>query len=316
LQAGSRSRDNKGGTTSLLVLCSRATQPTPVDSNAIGREDHVKERYPARIQHLHALIQVNKIRPNQLPCWLPHCHIRILQRANLEWLGGIDLRSAGNRGISGTSALLNRTSRLREDIVRVGADQPDRPHHNYQNHRQHYRILRDVLALFVPKHVENREYHLEPSLIIDFCLRSKCGRSVRQAYKRTSDRTMAQSFFVEPLSSQYRFTQSTRGLPRQDCALSFLELPESLPRLSIANRTRRPNAKLLEPKCVGPIRILNRSFHLSFHDITADFDEGSRAHSVTDQSNLPLPGERIPTRRRSWQTITASRPRIDLHLFT
>jgi hypothetical protein len=41
--------------------------------------------------------------------------------------------------------LLNRTGGIREDVVRVRADQPDRPHYQDQNHGQHHGIFSDVL---------------------------------------------------------------------------------------------------------------------------------------------------------------------------
>lgn len=43
--------------------------------------------------------------------------------------------------------LIDRTCDLRENIVRVGADQLQRAHHNNQNNREHDSVFCDVLAL-------------------------------------------------------------------------------------------------------------------------------------------------------------------------
>jgi hypothetical protein len=45
--------------------------------------------------------------------------------------------------------LLDGAGHVREDVVRVGADQPDRPHDDHENDGQHHGVLGDVLALFV-----------------------------------------------------------------------------------------------------------------------------------------------------------------------
>jgi hypothetical protein len=48
--------------------------------------------------------------------------------------------------------LLNRTANLREDIVGIRPDEPDRAHDNYQNHSQHDCVFCNVLpTLIVPK---------------------------------------------------------------------------------------------------------------------------------------------------------------------
>src|SRR5580698_6201464 len=48
--------------------------------------------------------------------------------------------------------LLNRAANVRENVVGVRADEPDRSHHDHQNHSQHHRVLSDVLtALITPK---------------------------------------------------------------------------------------------------------------------------------------------------------------------
>jgi hypothetical protein len=49
---------------------------------------------------------------------------------------------------------------LRKDVVRLAADQPDRSHHDYQNHRQHHSVLGDVLPLIVQPHVLQKFFHV------------------------------------------------------------------------------------------------------------------------------------------------------------
>ena len=49
---------------------------------------------------------------------------------------------------------------LREDVVRLRADQPDRSHHDYQNHRQHHSVLGDVLSLIVGPHILQKLFHV------------------------------------------------------------------------------------------------------------------------------------------------------------
>jgi hypothetical protein len=48
-----------------------------------------------------------------------------------------------------TENLLDRASNLREDISRVRADQPHRPHDDDENDRKHHRVLGDILTLFI-----------------------------------------------------------------------------------------------------------------------------------------------------------------------
>ena len=45
--------------------------------------------------------------------------------------------------------LLYRAADLREDVAGVGADEPDRAHDDYENHRQHHRVFGDILSGFV-----------------------------------------------------------------------------------------------------------------------------------------------------------------------
>ena len=58
------------------------------------------------------------------------------------------------------AVLLDRAGDGRKDGIGIASDEPDRPNYDYQNHRQHYRVFRDVLTLiFPPKPAEN-VYHL------------------------------------------------------------------------------------------------------------------------------------------------------------
>src|SRR3984893_11113751 len=45
--------------------------------------------------------------------------------------------------------LLNRTGDLGKSIVRVGANQPYRTHHDHQNHGEHHGVFGDILPFFV-----------------------------------------------------------------------------------------------------------------------------------------------------------------------
>jgi hypothetical protein len=48
--------------------------------------------------------------------------------------------------------LLDGAANIREHVVGVRTDEPDRPHHDHQNYSQHHRILGDILTtLIVPK---------------------------------------------------------------------------------------------------------------------------------------------------------------------
>lgn len=54
--------------------------------------------------------------------------------------------------------LLERASDLREDVVGVRSDHPNRSYDDYQDHRQHYRVLGDILAFFIiPELLDPRE---------------------------------------------------------------------------------------------------------------------------------------------------------------
>jgi hypothetical protein len=57
---------------------------------------------------------------------------------------------------------MNRTCDGRKDIVRVGADQSDRPHDKDKNHRQHHRILGNVLGFVVKACVPTQIKHVPP----------------------------------------------------------------------------------------------------------------------------------------------------------
>src|SRR5580704_14287274 len=63
------------------------------------------------------------------------------------------LRVTAKSGASGhrddAASLLNGTGHVREDVVRVGADEANRSHDDYENDGQHHGILGDVLAFFV-----------------------------------------------------------------------------------------------------------------------------------------------------------------------
>lgn len=45
--------------------------------------------------------------------------------------------------------LFNRAGDRREYVIGVGADEPDGSNYDHQNDRQHHRVFRDVLTLFV-----------------------------------------------------------------------------------------------------------------------------------------------------------------------
>jgi len=50
----------------------------------------------------------------------------------------------------------------RKYVVRIASDQANRAHHHYQNNGEHYRILSDVLALFVPPQLAKQELMFAP----------------------------------------------------------------------------------------------------------------------------------------------------------
>src|ERR1700722_868637 len=47
--------------------------------------------------------------------------------------------------------LLNAAGNRRENVVGIGPNQPDGPHHDHQNHGQHHRIFGDILTLLFPE---------------------------------------------------------------------------------------------------------------------------------------------------------------------
>jgi hypothetical protein len=49
----------------------------------------------------------------------------------------------------GRAALLKRARYARESVVRVRANEPNRAHHQHQDHSQHHRIFGNVLSLIV-----------------------------------------------------------------------------------------------------------------------------------------------------------------------
>ena len=65
---------------------------------------------------------------------------------------GESIIKAGYRGSAEGS--LYRAANIRKNAGRVGANQLDRSNYDNQDHRKHYGIFGNVLALFVPPKVE------------------------------------------------------------------------------------------------------------------------------------------------------------------
>jgi len=55
--------------------------------------------------------------------------------------------------------LLYRTGNVRENIVRVRADQLDRAHHDHKDHRQHHSIFGDILPRFISPELVQWDSH-------------------------------------------------------------------------------------------------------------------------------------------------------------
>src|SRR5207249_10575855 len=58
--------------------------------------------------------------------------------------------------------LLNRTRHRREDVIRIRADEPNGAHDQDENHRQHHRILGNVLSLIVEETLPRSVNHVPP----------------------------------------------------------------------------------------------------------------------------------------------------------
>src|SRR5881397_2277398 len=68
-------------------------------------------------------------------------------------------------------SLLNRTRDCREHIIRIRPDEPDCANDKDKNHRQHHRILGNVLSLFVVAQCEQEIDHRNASMTaIEYCL--------------------------------------------------------------------------------------------------------------------------------------------------
>jgi hypothetical protein len=50
---------------------------------------------------------------------------------------------------TGETALLNSASYLRENVIRIGPDQPDGSNYNYQDDSKHHCVLGNILSLFI-----------------------------------------------------------------------------------------------------------------------------------------------------------------------
>jgi hypothetical protein len=72
--------------------------------------------------------------------------------------------------------LLNRTSKLREHVAGVRADQSDRAHRDYQDDCEHHRIFSDVLSFFIQPSLAQKVAHVSPlATLCDKCNWSRNG---------------------------------------------------------------------------------------------------------------------------------------------
>lgn len=62
----------------------------------------------------------------------------------------------------------NSAGCLRENVVRLRADQPDRAHHDDQDHSQHHCVLGNVLSLIVGPQVLQKFLHGRSPNSLDF----------------------------------------------------------------------------------------------------------------------------------------------------
>jgi hypothetical protein len=69
----------------------------------------------------------------------------------------------GARAAAG-ELLTDRAADRREDVVRVGTDQPDRAHDDHQNDRQHDGILGNILTAFIAPELLEKPFHELSSL--------------------------------------------------------------------------------------------------------------------------------------------------------
>jgi hypothetical protein len=65
-------------------------------------------------------------------------------------------------GALDTISLSNGAADLRKHVAGVRPDQPDRPHHNYEDYREHDRIFGNVLTFFVQPEITQRMEHILP----------------------------------------------------------------------------------------------------------------------------------------------------------
>jgi hypothetical protein len=65
-----------------------------------------------------------------------------------------------NPGRPSQRVLLDRTGDGRKYVVGIGTDKPNGPDHDYQNHCQHHRVFRDILALVAAPQTYSLSFHL------------------------------------------------------------------------------------------------------------------------------------------------------------